>query len=406
MEEALAAALEDLGMVDCGERLTQMGVVKRSDISYLKDEDLKEAGFTLVQTRKLQRAAADGDEEKSPETKDKRKQGSLAKVREDEEERMGSSEEEEGEESQGVPHSLSVSNWSRVSSDGMYIEAQHVDRGTRPTSASKRRSSEFWTQQLKGRPMRLIFVRHGESEANVDRTITTTVPDHMLHLTESGRQQALDAGTRLKGLVGDQSVKFTVSPYVRTRETLNGILQAWKGCPHKIPIREDVRIREQEYGNFDDPDIHSLHREKRKFGAFYYRFPAGESPADCFDRASLFLESMYRSWNDNHSENQVVVCHGMMILVTLMRLLRLSIEEFDNLDSLRNCEFVVLERPVDDAKYSIAFTWAAGQPRDYRGLRRKPKSDRPPLDIWDGSPDAPLLTNKPTSRDSTSTVGC
>mmetsp|Transcript_101569 Transcript_101569/g.316750 ORF Transcript_101569/g.316750 Transcript_101569/m.316750 type:complete len:108 (+) Transcript_101569:913-1236(+) len=104
---------------------------------------------------------------------------------------------------------------------------------------------------------------------------------------------------------------------------------------------------------------------------------------------------MYRSWNDNRSECQVVVCHGMMILVTLMRLMRLPIEEFDNLDSLKNCEFVVLERPEEDAKYSIAFTWSPGEPQDPRGLRRKPKADRPPIPVWDGDPDAPSLANKP-----------
>lgn len=29
-------------------------------------------------------------------------------------------------------------------------------------------------------------------------------------------------------------------------------------------------------------------------GWFYYRFRGGESPADCYDRASSFLESMMR----------------------------------------------------------------------------------------------------------------
>ena len=62
--------------------------------------------------------------------------------------------------------------------------------------------------------------------------------------------------------------------------------------------------------------MQDLHQEKRVFGPFYYRFPDGESQADCYDRASLFLESMYRSWEENTGyDNCVVVGHGAMILV-------------------------------------------------------------------------------------------
>merc|ERR1711972_362459 len=118
-------------------------------------------------------------------------------------------------------------------------------------SQQRRSISDWWNEQNR-RPKRLIFIRHGESEANVDRKITETVPDHLLHLTEKGRMQAIDAGKRLKELVGDQTVRFTVSPYTRTLETTNGILQAWGEDKSRIKLRTDVRIREQEYGNYDD----------------------------------------------------------------------------------------------------------------------------------------------------------
>jgi len=138
----------------------------------------------------------------------------------------------------------------------------------------------------------------------------------------------------------------------------------------------------------------SLMKEKKKFGPFYYRFPDGESPADCFDRASSFLESLYRSWEDNTTRNQVIVSHGMMILVMLMRLFRIPISEFTHLDSLKNCEFIVLERPPDDGKFGISFVWPPGEEKDYSGLRRKAtKPDDESIPIWDGDPEAPLLKN-------------
>jgi len=42
-------------------------------------------------------------------------------------------------------------------------------------------------------------------------------------------------------------------------------------------VREDPRIREQEWGNFQDPlKMKSVMNERRKVGSFYYRFPTGE----------------------------------------------------------------------------------------------------------------------------------
>merc|ERR1712039_596555 len=253
----------------------------------------------------------------------------------------------------------------------------------------------WWKTQGK-RPNRLIFIRHGESEANVDRTITQRVPDHALHLTAKGRVQALDAGQRLLKLLRTESVKFTVSPYTRTRETLNGILQAWGAEASSIKVREDVRIREQEFGNFDCEDMTPYFKEKKKFGSFYYRFPDGESPADCYDRASTFWESVYRSWEDNEADNQVIVSHGMMILVVVMRLFKLKISEFDSFASLTNCEFVVLEREPDDPKYEFKMTWGYESEPILGGLRKK-EAECDAQQIWNGDPDAPLLTSTPHS---------
>merc|ERR1712032_558180 len=222
------------------------------------------------------------------------------------------------------------------------------------------------------------------------------VPDHALHLTEKGRRQAVSAGLRLRSIIKDESVKFIVSPYVRAKETLNGIIHAWDPSEwQKGWIREDVRIREQEYGNYDAPDISKLHATKKKFGPFYYRFPEGESIADCYDRASLFMESIYRDWHDNKAKNMVIVGHGTMILVTLMRLLRFTVDEFENLDPLQNCEFIVLERPPEDAKFHISYTCCEDQPKVTEGLRRLSPSKRPQVQqIWSGDPDEPLLTSQ------------
>lgn len=334
--------------------MQELGVEEPCDVLVLSDIDLGSAGMNLVQIRKLQRLASAAYEVEVDET----------------------------------------SNASRRCSSESASLLQPLSPLKRTESAKIRQSSKWWQGQM-NRPKRLIFIRHGESEANVNRDITREVPDHMLHLTPTGREQALDAGRRLKEIIGDETIKFIVSPYVRTRETFNGIKQAWGPQAERLEMRTDVRIREQEFGNYDAPDMKQLHKEKKAFGAFYFRFPNGESPADCYDRASIFYETMYRRWEDNTKQNHVIVGHGMMIALMLVRLFRWSIEEWHIIDSLKNCEFVVLERPADDSYYHISCTWAGGEEKDYRGLRKK--SVEPEVNnVWDGSEDAPFIQSVTT----------
>lgn len=130
-------------------------------------------------------------------------------------------------------------------------------------------------------PKRLILVRHGESEGNVDKSLYETRPDNALHLTQKGWLQAESAGRGIKHLVGDESCFFLVSPYVRTRETFHAISKAFEGGWRALQWHEDPRIREQDFGNFQNVDeLASQKRESKHFGSFYYRYEGGESSAD------------------------------------------------------------------------------------------------------------------------------
>ena len=83
------------------------------------------------------------------------------------------------------------------------------------------------------------------------------------------------------------------SPYRRTRETLSAIYDGCELAPPTTPrgIYEDPRLREVEHGYEPKESQEEL---RKTHGLFYYRFRGGESPADCFDRTSSFLESMMR----------------------------------------------------------------------------------------------------------------
>jgi broad specificity phosphatase PhoE len=106
---------------------------------------------------------------------------------------------------------------------------------------------------------------------------------------------------------------------------------------------EDSRIREQDFGNYQDPEtIRKAKQERHRFGVFYYRFPHGESASDVFDRVSTFLDSLWRSFEMGKSQNYVLVTHGISIRVLLARYFRYTIDQFNILANPRNCEMVVL----------------------------------------------------------------
>jgi len=215
-------------------------------------------------------------------------------------------------------------------------------------------------------PEKVILIRHGQSMGNINELLYSTTPDNAMPLTPLGWVQAREAGQILKDkiLTSGQTVHFIVSPYVRTVETFHGMVSAW--CDPKefkditdkeqrikawyrrlmemgLTWNEDSRIREQDFGNYQDPDtIRKAKQERHRFGVFYYRFPYGESASDVFDRVSTFLDSLWRSFEMSKSQNYVLVTHGISIRVLLARYFRYTIDQFNILANPRNCEMIIL----------------------------------------------------------------
>jgi len=77
-------------------------------------------------------------------------------------------------------------------------------------------------------PSKLILVRHGQSEANVDESLYATKADNAMVLTRLGWDMAKAAGRALREQLPEgETVHFIVSPYARTVETFHGMASAW-----------------------------------------------------------------------------------------------------------------------------------------------------------------------------------
>ncbi len=184
------------------------------------------------------------------------------------------------------------------------------------------------------------LVRHGESEANTGKMSSIEVGDYSIPLSENGRKQAAEAGKRIGGDFLKQALVYT-SPYRRARETLDAILDAVGLAGADGPVRtyEDPRLREVEHGY---EALEPQEQLRKTHGWFYYRFRGGESPADCYDRTSSFLESMMRQAERRETDRILIVTHGLTIRCFVMRFLHLSVEQFDMLANPANCDVVTI----------------------------------------------------------------
>ena len=186
--------------------------------------------------------------------------------------------------------------------------------------------------------MIIKLIRHGESQANVKKVSPPSMADHLIPLTEEGIKQSQQAG-RILGPSYLRKALIYTSPFLRTKQTLKGILEGASVNSEEVSIREDPRLREVEHGYYE---VSRQHEMIQTYGHFYYRYQGGESPADCYDRVSGFLETFVRSVQKTSSQRALIVTHGLALRVFVMRFLHLSVEQFDTIANPQNGDIVTI----------------------------------------------------------------
>ena len=143
------------------------------------------------------------------------------------------------------------------------------------------------------------------------------------------------------------------SPYRRTRETTQQIVSQLDGVEYRV--YEEPRLREQDFGNFqfDEEKMAKIWKERALYGHFFYRIPNGESAADLYDRCAGFNETLFRQFSsEKFAKILVLVTHGLMTRVFLMKWYRWTVERFESLKNVHYCEFVIMERQENE-KYIL-----------------------------------------------------
>ena len=210
--------------------------------------------------------------------------------------------------------------------------------------------------------MRILLVRHGESLGNVDPRVHATTADHAVPLSDRGVEQARDAGRVIADYYGNAlrearpHVRLWVSPYKRTRQTADAILE--HAQPWVTDRVEHILLCEQQFGLFDgvpDDELHARFPSEWQYynmqcrfgGKFWARMPQGESRFDVAKRIHQAFGTFHRDAQEHGIREIVVICHGVTMRAFVMMWCHLSPEWFENEPNPANCAIRIIDGGVD-----------------------------------------------------------
>lgn len=171
------------------------------------------------------------------------------------------------------------------------------------------------------------------------------MPDWKIPITENGKKQAEKVGKDLSKMMHYATI--ISSPYMRARETASIIKDQFNKF-RIFSYLENTLIIERAWGNLrDEVDQFKTREERNHLFDFYRRPIGGESFADVYQRAFIFLEYLKNNFKYDQSDpwnrenNIIIVSHGEFLKVLLMIIDGNTVEEFDGLPNPKNCEIIV-----------------------------------------------------------------
>lgn len=165
--------------------------------------------------------------------------------------------------------------------------------------------------------MKLYFVRHGESDANIQHVISNR--ESPFGLTEGGKQQARALAEKLKDV---PITAIYASPVLRARETAEILSQAFH-----LPYQVTEALREYDCGILEersDEEAWRLHREIAEDWTIHHNYlrkpEGGENFLEIKKRFVPLIESVAQ--DDLHARQYILfVSHGGLLQLILPEIL-------------------------------------------------------------------------------------
>lgn len=189
--------------------------------------------------------------------------------------------------------------------------------GTAEASAAAPASSPARWTGARGEPLRLLLLRHGQTEMSVERQYSGR---RDVKLTELGREQAAAAAKRLAaypGVVVDgEPAAIVASPLTRTMQTAQAVADAVGGR-----VTSSQGLLETDFGDWEgltfseaakrDPELHGKWLRDTTVAA-----PGGES----FDAVHKRVRAALEELTESYAGRTVVVVSHVTPIKTLLRI--------------------------------------------------------------------------------------
>jgi broad specificity phosphatase PhoE len=172
--------------------------------------------------------------------------------------------------------------------------------------------------------MRLLLVRHGETDANKDGLALGRLD---VPLNETGLSQAKALG---EALASEPAVAIYSSPLTRTRQTAEAI-----AAHHTVGVTVEPGLIEMDVGEIDGVPFAQVRETHADFLAKWmsdegptHAMPGGETLTAVAERAWQTLERVCRR---HENENVIAVTHNFVILTLLARVMDVPLHNFRRL---------------------------------------------------------------------------
>ncbi|MFF0989415.1 histidine phosphatase family protein [Kocuria nitroreducens] len=201
--------------------------------------------------------------------------------------------------------------------------------------------------------MRLLLIRHGQTQPNVDEVIDTRIPGPAL--TTLG---ALQAAALPETLSGEDIGALWVSSMVRTHHTADPLAEAYGLVPAQRHGLHEIQAPDWELsGNPEHIDVYYDVVQSWAHGELERRMPGGETGHEFFTRFDAVIDEAVRTGRQDGLSVVAVVAHGTAIRCWTAR-------RTDNLDAatleqrpLDNTGVVVLEETAEAAHPWTCRSW-------------------------------------------------
>lgn len=173
----------------------------------------------------------------------------------------------------------------------------------------------------------VYFVRHGQTIWNVENKICGATD---IALTDLGHQQAIDTGKKIleQGIKADE---ILYSPLVRAKDTAIHISEITG-----IPAREEIRLKEQNFGKYESTPRHGAEFEEAK-KQFACRYEGGESMLHLAQRIYNLLDEIKAS-----DKIYILVAHNGISRVIQSYFYEMTNEEYAAF-GVKNCTVIRYE---------------------------------------------------------------